>query len=180
MASPHLQQLRKIGSVLAKPKYLAVAITAWLITLGLLLWLFSFDTLLYVLTLQNYEASQKVSFFLSPFINSFTFFFRDPVTATRMIFSVLAGISFALFLYARNSQPTGPSQRVKSFSGLGIALLGSGCVACGTSLISPVLIGAGAGTTAVIGAAVGTIGYIIGIVLIVFAIKGLLKRITVL
>lgn len=171
MASADGSVTHKIGSVLLKPKYAAIAIVSWLLTLGVLLWLFSLDTLLYVLVLPNYATSEKFGFFLSPFVNSFIFFFEDPVTASRMIFSLLAGVSVALFVYVRRNRPGGRLQGKGRIAGLTLLLSGSGCIACGTSLISPLLIGAGAGTSALIGAAIGTIGYLIGIVLLVRAIK---------
>lgn len=177
MANQYLIALKKTLRILARPKYLMVAVVAAVVFLGMLLWLFSIDTLLYVFTLPDYPAAEKVSFFLSPFINSLIYFFRDPVTAGRVLFSVIAGIFLAVYVYAHRCQPAGLEHSGKGSGGFMTALIGSGCIAGGTSLLSPILIGAGVGATAVIGAAVGTIGYIIAVVLMIVAIKGLSERI---
>ncbi|HSH56214.1 MAG TPA: hypothetical protein VK983_05330 [Candidatus Limnocylindrales bacterium] len=166
--------LNGIIEVLGCPIYAATAIVAAVISLGLLVWLFTFDTLLYVLTLPDYPMGDKLNFLISPYANSISYFFSDPVVAARLVFSILAGINIALYLFIRKHEASVTGR--KGLSGFLIALIGSGCVACGTSILSPLLVGVGAGASAVIGAAVSTFGYVIGILLMLYSINGLSKR----
>jgi hypothetical protein len=168
--------IRSITKVLSMPAYAMVAILSGLTVLGVLVWLFSFDTLLYVLTLSNYPASEKVNYFLSPYANSFGYFFRDPVVASRLIFSVLAGINIALYIYIRKHEEATAIR--KGLGGFAVALIGSGCIACGTSLLSPLLVGVGAGAGAIMGAAVSTFGFLVGIMLMLYSINGFGKQVS--
>ena len=152
------------------------ALVSAFVVLGLLVWLFIFNTLWYVLTLPGYPAGEKLSYFLSPYVNSFTYFFHDPVTASRLIFSILVGLNIMLYVYIRRRQQTVSSR--KSLGGLATAMIASGCVACGTSLLSPLLVGVSAGASAIIGSTVTTTGYLIGIILMLYSITGFGKRVS--
>lgn len=167
--------LQAILRVILVPKYALIAIISTISVLAVLVWLFSFDTLLYVISLPSYPERDKFNFFISPFVDTAKYVYRDPVVASRQVFSILAGINLAMFLYIRKS--TGRISAKKSLGGFGVALVGSGCVACGTSILTPVLIGVGTGTSAIIGVAVGTLGYVIGITLLIYSIHGFSKYI---
>ncbi len=167
--------IRSIANVLSRPAYALTALVSSFAVLEILVWLFTFDTLWYVLTMPDYPVSEKLSYFLSPFVNSFTYFFQDPVAASRLIFSVLAGLNLALYVYIRQHQQ--PVSSRKGLGGLATALVASGCVACGTSIFSPLLVGVGVGASAIIGAMVSTVGYLIGIILMLYSINGFGKRV---
>ena len=168
--------IRPIITVLAIPKYALLTAASAVLVLSVLIWFFNFDTLLYVVGLPNYAIGDKSSFFLSAYTNSILYFFRDPVVFTRVIFSLLAGVTIALYFFIRQHQQTTVER--KGFSGLVVALLASGCVACGTSILSPLLSGVGAAAAATLGEVIGTLGNLLGIILMLFAINGFSKRIT--
>lgn len=166
---------RSIIAVLSKPRYALIALISGLLVLGLLIWFFNFDTLLYIASLPNYQLSDKLSYFFSGYTNSALYFFRDPVTFTRVIFSLLAGVNIALYVFIRKHQQ--PVTVRKGLGGFGVAVVASGCVACGTSILSPLVAGASAGAAATIGSTVGSIGNIIGIGLMLYSANGFGKRI---
>lgn len=165
-----------IIAVLSKPTYTLITLVSGLIVLGTLIWFFSFDTLLYLVGLPNYPISDKLSYFFSGYTNSALYFFRDPVVFTRVVFSVLAGINIGLYVFIRKHQQ--PITVRKGLGGFGVALLASGCVACGISILSPLVAGVSAGAAVTIGRAVGSIGNIIGIGLMIYLTNGFGKRIS--
>ena len=169
-----LRDLRALGRVLARPAYFFVALIASFLILGTLAWLFKLDALFYVFTIPFLSVGEKFNYFFSPYVNSFSFFFKDPVVASRLIFSALAGTCWATYLYVRQQSPT----KVRGgLSGMTVALVSSTCIACGTSLLSPVLLALGAGSSVLIGATISTIGYCVAIVLMLFSLANLAKRV---
>lgn len=91
-----------LGIVFSNYHYTIIAIVAWFFLLGILVWLFTFTTLTYVLSLPDLSAADKLSFFFEPYKNSFLYFFRDPVTASRLIFTILAAVVVASYFYIRD------------------------------------------------------------------------------
>lgn len=166
----HRKVLSSIVAVLARPKYALIALVTAFVVLGLLIWLFAFDTLLYVVALPDYPVGEKVQLLLSGYTNSFRYI-DDPVIFTRVIFSGLAGIAAALYWFVRTHTPKARNR--KGLSGFVVALFASGCVACGTSILSPLLVGVGAAASASLGIVIGIVGNGIGIILMAYAIRGL-------
>ncbi|MEO6761159.1 MAG: glutaredoxin domain-containing protein [Candidatus Saccharimonadales bacterium] len=168
--------IRIVASVLGRPKYALAAVLSGFIVLGLLVWLLQFPTLSYIFSQQFIPVSEKLSFFFSGYVSSFQSFFNNPIAATRIIFSVLAGINVALYISTRQHSQVVRAR--KGFGGFSAALFGSGCATCGTSLISPLLAGVGAGTAVGIGVAIGSIGNLLGIALILYSINSYGKRLS--
>lgn len=144
--------------------------------LGLLVWLFSFQTLLYVLSVPFLSTSEKLSYFFSPYANSFLYFFRDPIVFTRDIFVILAAINISLLIFIKRNTPSDHRKIRGGTSGLVVGLVASGCVVCGTSIIAPLFASVGATATASASQSIGAIGNIIGIILMIYSLHGLGNR----
>lgn len=171
--------------VFSRYRYVVIAVGAWFTIYGIIVWLLIFPTLIYVLGLPTLPISDKISFFLRPYQDSFIYFFSDPVVAGRLIFSLLAAIVVTFYTYIRDSGGGGHGKK-KIAGGVAVALTGSGCITCGTSLLFPFLAGVGGGTSYyigttskayLIGIATGTLIYLLSIILILVALYGLSKRV---
>ncbi len=162
--------------VLSMTRYFFIAIFSGFILLGLLTWLFSFEALLYVLSVPFLSVYEKLSYFFSGYANSFLYFFRDPIVFTRDIFVVLAAINIALFVFIKRSNQHDQQKMRGGTSGLLVGLVASGCITCGTSIIAPLFASVGATATASASQSIGAIGNVLGIMLTLYSVHGFGKR----
>lgn len=169
-----------IKKVIRTRPYLRYFLLLWFITISIFLWLVNLNLLAYILSSPVLTPLGKVDFIFDTYFSFFTF--DNPVSLSRLIFSLLLAINLTLlvFLWRAGKQRLGV---VKSNSGALIAMIGSHCVACGTSLVAPLvtaLAGSGAYLSAERFAAtqlLATGANILGIILIVWSIRGVTKRI---
>ncbi len=167
---------RAVFKVLSIPRYFFITLLSGFVLLGLLIWLFSFQTLFYVLSVPFLSVNQKLSYFFSGYTNSFLYFFRDPIVFTRDIFVILAAINISLFIFVRRSSQNSEQKMRGGTSGLMVGLVASGCIACGTSIIAPLLASVGATASASASQSIGAVGNIIGIILTLYSVHGFGKR----
>lgn len=167
---------RAIFKVLSMPRYFFIAILSGFVLLGLLVWLFSFQTLFYVLSVPFLSANEKLGYFFSGYTNSFLYFFRDPIVFTRDLFVVLAAINISLFIFIRRSKQNNQQKLHGGAGGLFVGLVAAGCITCGTSIIAPLLASVGATASASASRNIGAIGNIIGIILTLYSVHGFGKR----
>lgn len=169
-----------IKQTLKRRPYFRYFILLWFITISIFLWLININLLAYILGTPVLTPLGKVDFIFDTYFSFFTF--DNPVSLSRLIFSLLLAINLTLlvFLWRAGKQRLGV---VKSNSGALIAMIGSHCVACGTSLVAPLvtaLAGSGAYLSAERFAAtqlLATGANLLGIILIVWSIKGVVRRI---
>ncbi|PLS81791.1 hypothetical protein CYG49_01460 [Candidatus Saccharibacteria bacterium] len=166
--------------ILKQRRYFLSFLLLWFITISVLLWLVNINLLAFILTSPVLTLADKLDFIFDAYINFFTI--NNPINLSRFIFSVLLAINLTLlvFLWQVGSQRLG---FVKSNSGALVVIIGSNCVACGTSIVAPLvtaIAGSGAYFSAERFAAtqlIVTAANILGIVLIVWSIKGIARRI---
>jgi hypothetical protein len=167
---------RVISKILLKPRYLFITLSAGFIILGLLLWLFTFQTLLYVLNAPFLPISQKIAYFFSGYSNSVLYVLRDPIVFTRDAFVIVAAVNVTVFMFVRRHR-RGYNQKSRSgASGLAVGLIAAGCVACGTSIIAPLFAVVGATASAATSQKIGVAGNIIGIVITLYSLYILGKQ----
>lgn len=162
-----------IGKVLKIPKYGLVAFVSAFAVLGILIWIFHLPELWYVIALDNFPASEKTAFLFSGYRNTLLYV-HEPLIFTRVVFSLLAGINIALYWFIRKREQTAKARR--GLGGFVAAVVGSGCITCGTSLLSPVLGSSVGFASASYTSSLGLLGNIIGIVLMLYSLQGFGKR----
>jgi hypothetical protein len=162
--------MRAVVTVLTRPKFAAIAVLTALLALSVLIWLFAFEALVYVLTLPGLAAGDKALFVLSAYTNSLLYI-DDPIVFTRVVFAILAGISFGMYWLIRSHRQVAKIPR--NLGGFTVALVSAGCVACSTSLLAPLLAALGASLSVTASISIGVAGNVIGIILMLYAIRGL-------
>lgn len=144
------------------------------------MWLVNINLLAYIISSPVLTAIGKLEFIAAAYGNFFIL--NNPITLSRLVFSVLLAINLVMliFVWRAGKQRSGA---IRNNSGALVAMVGSHCIACGTSLVAP-LITALAGSTAYLSAerfAVGQLlatgANILGIILVVWSIRGITKRI---
>ena len=169
-----------IKQILKRRPYFRYFLLLWFITISIFLWLVNVNLLAYILSSPILTPIGKINFILDTYFDFFTI--DNPVSLSRLAFSLLLAINLTLlvFLWRVGKQRLGA---VKSNSGALVAMIGSHCVACGTSLVAPLitaLAGSGAYFSAERFAAtqlLATGANILGICFILWSIRGIAKRI---
>ncbi len=124
--------------ITTKPLYTLLAITAAFCMLTVIIWSLNYQLVGYILTNQDMSPLQKLRFFSYGYEALFTSF--DSFLSVSVIsLAFLFGINIAVLAYALRRKTA--SARATGTSGIAatLGILSSGCAACGTSLLGPLL-----------------------------------------
>lgn len=170
-----------IRQVLGQKPYFRYFLWLWFATVSLFLWVVKINLLVYIASSPILTFVDKIDYILDAYVN----FLRidNPVALSRIVLSLLLAVSLTLMVYVWQ---TGEQRReaAKGNGGALVAMVSMHCVACGTSLAAP-LITALAGSGAYYFSTeryeatqiVGTGANILGIIIVLWAISGMIKRI---
>ncbi|MCB9815822.1 hypothetical protein H6786_00365 [Candidatus Nomurabacteria bacterium] len=172
--------LRTLGTVFKQPRYILVATLVAVSVFVFAVWLPNVSLIASVLTSNVGTSAEKVTFLFS-LLGSLTTNFTVLSAGTTIVVAILFGMNVALLLYYIQKVRVRTSS-ISSFSGMGVAgvisgFLGVGCAACGTFILSSVLVLIGAGGILVYLPFGGKEFGVIGIALLLVNIHQLLKKI---
>ncbi len=131
--------------VMRHPKYFAISIIVIFISANLIIWSLNLELAQYILREQSLNIADKLYFFSSSVRDIFTTYESTQALGIA-IFSVLFGINIALFSYVLSNIGLKDMAKKSGTSGAGLvfAVISGGCVACGTSLLTPIAVTFGA------------------------------------
>lgn len=168
-----------LWTVFTKPRYVLVAVLVALCVFVFAVWLPNISLIISVLTSDVGTITEKVAFVFS-LLGSITTNFTAVSAVSTILIAISFGMNVALLMYyirkvriGRNVSTVGGA----SIAGLVSGFLGVGCAACGTFILSSVLVLAGAG---------GVLSYLpfggeefgfTGIILLVYSSFSLVQRI---
>ena len=125
-----------------KPQCLFLALASSVVFYELIFWFLNLGLLQYLLTTEYLPIADK----LSMLIGSYSGIFIRPFSATSLtlfVVSLLQGVSVAAFVYLVRSERAMQQSFIRDAGGIGVAgalsVIGLGCAACGTSLVTPLL-----------------------------------------
>jgi len=128
-------------------KYVTLSVLATLAISGLVLWSLNLELLKYIIFEAPISFLGKLDFFTYGYRSVFTTY--DSAQSVGLILlSVLFGINTALFVYVIRRQGFKSVPKKSGIGAFGIAIISGGCVACGTSLVAPLLATLGATSSA--------------------------------
>ncbi len=147
--SPNTLPKRIVASIRAfalllyfKPVYLAIAVTSSVVFYEIIFWVLNIGLFQYLMTTEYLSFWDKLDIVGSSYSGVFTVPFA-PLAATLFAVSVLQGVSVAALVYSIRHERATNRSILKNFGGTGVAgvlsVLGLGCAACGTSLVTPIL-----------------------------------------
>lgn len=160
---------KNIGKVLLMPAYATTAVVGMFVVMGVILWSLNFDVLRFVLFESGISAYDKFTFFISVYKGIFSAF-GNLQALSIIIFSVLFGINIAALSFVLFRQRSRKALTGSSVAGLGAAILGGGCIACGTSILTPVLTSLGVLGATAFTHSLGIILNVVGSVLIIWSL----------
>jgi len=124
--------------VFKKPSYALLAIFGSLLTVAVVLWAFNLDVLSYLIFKAPIGPGEKLGLFADIYKDIYTNFseFHEVVTVA---FTLLFGVNIALMTFIIKNKGFRSIPKKSGLGGLVLAIVGGGCMACGTSLIAPLL-----------------------------------------
>lgn len=167
--------------VLSSRTYLFRFLLLWFATITVFIWLININLLAYILSSPVLTAGGKIAFIANAYANYFKYL-DNPVALSSVIFSLLVALNFTMLMYLWKEGKRRDAM-AKSNAGAFVAMIGSHCVSCGTSLVAP-LITAVAGSGAYFsaeranaGLLLATAANVLGIALVMWSVHRLTKRI---
>lgn len=167
---------RGLFIVAKKPTYILLTLLISLLTLGVILWSLNIDLLGYILFDSPLNAVEKADFIADIYAGISTNY-ESLQSMIMVIFSALFGFNIATIIYVFRG---GQRQAVKSKSsvaGLSVAVISGGCIACGTSIITPILTTIGATGSAALSREIGLYLNVVGIALTIYSLFSLGQRV---
>lgn len=129
--------------VFSNPAYWLTFFASTLLIMGFIIWSLNYELIGYILLDAPLTFWGKLEFFLDGYRSLFISF--DSIQSFGiLLFSVAFGINTSMLIFAlkrskQQPQKKGKAAGASSSLALGSAVIGGGCIACGTSLITPLL-----------------------------------------
>lgn len=124
-----------IWNLILKSNNLYLFLVLFVLTLFTLQWLFNIDQLLEIVFGDNpLSVADRLDFLVDGFVNIFRYV-NDFVPVAMILISLMQAATFTLLLRYRSMKKLQGKQGVS----IGLSFLGVGCVACGGSVLTPVL-----------------------------------------
>jgi hypothetical protein len=160
--------LQTATKVLMRPAYFLLAILGTLLASGSILWSLNLDLARYIWLEAPISLPTKLGFFFDVYKSIYTTYSSVQGT-TIVVFSILFGINLSLLVFVLKHRGFQAIPKKSGIGGFAVAIVGGGCIACGTSLLAPLLATFGATATPLI-RDLATIFMSVGIVLITYSI----------
>lgn len=109
----------------------------WIATLWIFQYVTSFTVFADVLSNAALNGFEKLIFFLESITNLFRYI-PDPRATSIIVFSFIAAVNFFLMIRAYRQKQLNKKKQAQTASAIG-ALVGMHCVACGGSLLAPLV-----------------------------------------
>ncbi len=130
---------KNLGWLLSRWQYSVLASIVALLFFELMYWLFNLSVLGIILGSGNVTLAEKVAVLASPF-HAIAAASGTSMLILMLLVSLVQGISIAALAYVFRHQKTIDPSLVGGSSVVGLlAVLGLGCPACGTSLLTPIV-----------------------------------------
>lgn len=160
---------KNTGKVLLMPAYATTAVVGMFVVMGVILWSLNLDVLRFVVFESGISTYDKFTFFISVYRGIFSAF-GNLQALSIIVFSILFGINLALLCFVLLRQRSRKALTGSSVAGLGAAILGGGCIACGTSVLTPLLTSLGVLGATALTSSLGVILNIVGSILIMWSL----------
>jgi len=129
---------RAVRRVLMRPAYLTLAVLSGFAMIGVILWALNLNLLFYIWTESPLSFVEKISFVFQVYPNLFNQY-ATTLSTSYLVFGTLFGINISLLSFVLRARGRRAVKTGKSAGGVFAAILSSGCAACGTSILTPVL-----------------------------------------
>lgn len=162
--------MKNIFYFLLEPRYFAIALLLFYAFMSVLQWLFQLDLLIDVFRNPALDVADKIDFMLDAFKAIFT----SGLDIVPVMFTIIA-TSMAISVTFMIIQSKHSSAKKRGSSSIIMGVFGSGCVACGGSVISPVVSLFVSGTSVAASNTIQTLGDIVLVIAAVLSVRALMS-----
>ena len=139
--------LKGIIQVAKRPQYIILAAVSGFFISGFIIWSLNFDLVRFIVFDAPISVGEKLRFFWDVQTGIYTAYESSQATGI-ILFGTLFGINIALITYVLRNGGLKSIPKKSGGAGFVLALLSGGCVACGTSILAPILATLGATSSA--------------------------------
>lgn len=164
---------RAVGRMFVRyPQYIFMAMVLSVVFLWFLLWIFNLALLGQTFFDSSLSISGKLGVIFGIFGSIFTNF--EAVQATTLVvFAILFGINISILIFVIKSRGRAFKNSGKSAAGVVFAVIATGCGACGTSILTPILLSIGSTGAVALSGTIGLIISYLSMALILYSIYSL-------
>lgn len=138
--------LKTVLNVLSKWQYLLIFLFGWLVAEAIMLWSLNLELVRFVLFDSGVDITTKAEFFFGVYRDIFLNY-GSLQGSSILLFSALFGINLAMLVFVLRNRNKESIPKKAGAAGTLFAILGGGCLACGTSLLYPIMVTFGVSTT---------------------------------
>ncbi len=138
---------RGVVQVMKRSGYILYAAVSSFLISGLIIWSLNFDLVKFILLEAPISAFEKFRFFWDVQTSVYTSYPFGQATGI-ILFGIVFGINLALITYVMRNGGLKTIPKKSGGSGLILAILSGGCIACGTSILAPILVTLGVTSSA--------------------------------
>lgn len=128
--------------IIKKPTYLAIWLVTAFLMAGLVIWSLNLELVLYIFFETPLSFLDKIGFFLEGYRSLFSNL-NSLLSVSIVVFATLFGLNIALLVFVLRHIGFSAIPKKSGGGAFVFAILGGGCIACGTSLLTPILISLG-------------------------------------
>lgn len=131
--------IQSVAWLMSKPNYLLLAAALSLVFFEFVYWMFNLSTFWALMSSTKLGLSDKLDVLMSPF-SSLQAQNGELTFAMMILLSIIQGIALASLTYVVRNQPKVDAKLLGGSATVGfLAVVGLGCPACGTSLVTPLV-----------------------------------------
>lgn len=160
--------LKGVTKAIKSPKYIFIALIVSFLVTGFIVWSLNFNLLKYIAFEAPVSLYEKIRLFWDVQTGIYSVY-SSPQATGILLFGLLFGLNSALITYLIKNNGFKQIPKKSGGAGLVFAVLGGGCIACGTSILAPLLATIGATSSAFTTTLSNYFNWI-GIILILYSI----------
>lgn len=159
--------------ILKHPVYFFVFLVSSAITGMVLIWFFNLELIIHIINSDALSVTATIGFFFESVGGIYAGVFDSVRNFLFVAFSLVFGLNVSVLIYTRRRIAARPQLRKSSFV---TALLGAGCVACGGSILAPVLTAIGLTASIGISLFINVVAFVLAICFGMYSLRILLQH----
>ncbi len=159
--------------ILKHPVYFFIFLGSSVITSMVLIWFFNLELIIHIINSSVLDVTATIGFFFESIGVVYAGLFDSVRNFLFVAFSLIFGLNVSVLIYTHRKIAARPLLRKSSFI---TALLGAGCVACGGSILAPVLTGIGLTASIGISLFINIVAFVLAICFGIYSLHILLRH----
>lgn len=166
------EPVKPIIHILKRPRYALLFAGTTVLVNMVLVWFFNLELIIHVIGNTSLDTGEKTTFFFRTVASIYSDMFTSLRSFLFVAFSLVFGLNITTLVFLRQQRVSSKTPK----SSFAVALIGSGCVACGGSIVAPVLTLAGATASLALSYFINIIAFVAAVALGFYSLYKLFTR----